>query len=394
MNIEVMLQKIGLGKVIWVGTFPSHYVRKMHLGIEKIRPGTMRFVYTANIKELNERVYERGTLPVESIVINEDFPVWQFLRALQKSRPRALIVAGYGDRLLAVTLLWCFWRRIKFSFWSDTNLLITLSGNSIKRLLKKLILKVILARAHKLLYIGARNRDVYIWLLGMKLSLNKLYFLPYPAIISEIKETPLSKVENIEKKDFEHLKILYLGRLEPIKAVHNLIHALTLLPSEIRNNVHLDIFGGGSEEVRLKEIADRQNISKLVSFHGPVASHSVAQAYSRADVFVLPSDKEPWGLVVNEALLAGVPVMCPFWVGAATDLITDGETGYVLENNNPSSIALGIERAFRMGSTHNKRLGIQGRTRVITGGWNEEAALAKLIALVDELSPQAEPRAL
>jgi glycosyltransferase involved in cell wall biosynthesis len=394
MNREVMLQKIGLGKIIWVGTFPSHYVRKMHLGIEKICPETMHFVYTANIDEMNERNYERGTLPVASAVINEDFPVWQLLGALQKSRPRAIIVAGYGDRLLAITLLWCFWKRIKFSFWSDTNLLITQNGNSIKRLVKKLILKVILTRAHKLLYVGTRNRDFYIWLLGLKLSLKKLYFLPYPAIISEIKETLLSKVERTEKKDGEPFKILYLGRLEPIKAVHNLIHALTLLPSEIRNSVHLDIFGGGSEEDRLKEMADRQNISKLVSFHGPVPSHSVAQAYLRADVFVLPSDKEPWGLVVNEALLAGVPVMCPFWVGAATDLITDGETGYVLENNNSSSIALGIERAFRMGSTHNERMGTQGRTRVITGGWNEEAAVAKLVALVDELSPQSDPCAL
>jgi glycosyltransferase involved in cell wall biosynthesis len=185
-----------------------------------------------------------------------------------------------------------------------------------------------------------------------------------------------------------YLKILYLGRLEPIKAIHNLLHALALLPAAIRHNVHLDIYGGGSEEDRLEEIVRKQSISELVSFHGPVASDQVAQNYAKADLFVLPSEKEPWGLVVNEALLAGVPVMCPFWVGAAADLITDGETGYILENNTPACIAAGIERAYLMGHV-NKQLGLRGRTRVMMGGWNVQEASAQLVTLIDEISRES-----
>jgi len=192
------------------------------------------------------------------------------------------------------------------------------------------------------------------------------------------------EAETLSQQDGKYFNILYLGRLEPIKAVHKLLKAFVLLPTCICNHIYLDIYGGGSEEVRLKEIAIKHGISELVSFHGQVASDQVAQAYARADLFVLPSDEEPWGLVVNEAMLAGVPVMCPFWVGAAADLITDGETGYILDNNTPECIAAGIERAYSAGLA-NKQLGIQGRDRLIKNGWNVEGASIKLASLLDAI---------
>lgn len=385
MSPEVLLENIGSEKILWIGESPSHYVRQMHLAVEAIRPGVVHFVYIADSAMINGRSYERGNLPNASTVHRSDYSIRKFLEILQRSRPRALIVTGYNTRLLSVALLWSYWKRAKFSFWCDTNILIILGGNSFTRLVKKSILKLIFSRAHKLLFIGTRNRDFYIWVLGLRLSIEKLFFLPYPATLSESTEAVPLKVESFSSQDGGHLKILYLGRLEPIKSVHNLLHALVLLPTAIRHSVHLDIYGGGSEEDRLKAIAGRQGISELVSFHGLVASDHVAQAYAKADLFVLPSEKEPWGLVVNEALLAGVPVMCPFWVGAAADLITDGETGYILENNTPACIAAGIERAYLMGHA-NKQLGFRGRTRVMMGGWNVQEASAQLVTLIDEIS--------
>jgi len=115
-----------------------------------------------------------------------------------------------------------------------------------------------------------------------------------------------------------------------------------------------------------------------------VASDQVTRIYQRADLFVLPSDAEPWGLVVNEALINGVPVMCPYWVGAAIDLITDSETGYVLDNNTPETIAAGLERVLHI-KEKNKKIGLMGQDRVLNGGWHINAASKRLISIVDEL---------
>lgn len=385
MTHRELLVGIDAEKILWVGGYPAHYVRQMHLAVEAMRPGAMHFIYIADSANVSERCYERGQLPTASTVLESNYPVKQFLGILQKTRPKALIITGYNLRLVGITLLWAYWKRARFSHWCDTNLLINLEQNPLLLLIKRSILKVIFSRAHKLLYIGARNRDFYIWLLGLRLATDKLFFLPYPAILTAPRVKVSLEYENFSPQDGRNLNIIYLGRLEPIKAVHKLLHALALLPTAVRNNVHLDIYGGGSEEDQLKGIAVTKSILDFVSFHGPIASDQVAQAYAKADLFVLPSDREPWGLVVNEALSAGIPVMCPFWVGAAADLITDGETGYILENNTPACIAAGIERAYQMGLA-NRQLGTQGRTRITTGGWNVEAASAGLVRLVDDLS--------
>ena len=384
----ISLEDIPSEKTYWVGGYPAHYVRKMHCSVEKERPGAIHFIYISGTDNVSEREYERGQLPAASTVLSAAYSVTKFLQLLNKLHPEALIITGYNHRLYAAALLWACWKRVRFCFWGDSNVLNALDQNPFLRLVKKQSLKLIFSRAHKLLYIGSRNRDFYIWLLGLRVATDKLFFLPYPAILAAPGTMGSAESECNHSQNGETLNILYLGRLEPVKAIHNLLNALVLLPTSIQKNVHFDIFGGGSEGGRLKKLTSELGLSDIVTHHGPVASDQVAQIYAKADLFVLPSDKEPWGLVVNEALSAGVPVMCPFWVGAAPDLVTDGETGYILENNTPACIASAIERAYRNRSA-NKQLGIQGRNRIVEGGWHVEAASAMLVGLVDGFSHNA-----
>jgi glycosyltransferase involved in cell wall biosynthesis len=70
-----------------------------------------------------------------------------------------------------------------------------------------------------------------------------------------------------------------------------------------------------------------------------VPSGETGALFESADVLVVPSHREPWGLVVNEALGHGLPVVAPYWVGAVADLVEDGVTGVVLRDNTPPSIA-------------------------------------------------------
>jgi len=378
------MTEIDKNKVLWIGGYPSHYVRAMHLKIETIRPGAVHFIYIKNNNNSNERDFEYGQLPLAITLLEGNFPIMSFLNILKRSRPRALIISGYDRPLFVSALLWSYWNRIKFCFWCDTNIIIIMSNSFIKRLLKKTILGLLFSRAYKLLYIGSRNRDFYIWLLGLRKSIDKLFFLPYPAIIDDSSKSMPDDFEGFDHRCREKFKLIYLGRLVPVKAVHKVLEALLLLPLTIRNNILLDIFGGGSEESRLEKLSEKYGLSDLVTFHGPIPSNQVEQVYLRADLFLLPSDNEPWGLVVNEALAARLPVLCSFWVGASADLISDGETGYLLRNNSPASIAEGIERAYHMGSL-NKRLGERGFERISEGGWHVKNASNQLALLLDIL---------
>jgi glycosyltransferase involved in cell wall biosynthesis/SAM-dependent methyltransferase len=369
---------IGNCEVLWIGCYPAHYTRVMHCEIERLRPGVVHFFYVVEVEDQIQRSYERGGMPESSELVGR-FPQWlPFLISLVKSKPKLVILAGYGDRFTKCALVWVYLTRRRFYFWSDTNLLDVLDRSRLNRFLRKSLLKTIFSRATRLLHIGSRNRDYWIWLLGRQRAQEKLYHMAYPALLmpddgSGVRES---------RQTAEKFTILFLGRLEPVKAVDKLLKAVSQIGLELRRSLRLDICGTGSEKNNLEILVRKLGLTEIVVFYGAVPSDQVAQAYSRADLFVLPSDLEPWGLVINEALSAGVPVMCPFWIGAAADLVVDGVTGYVLDDNEPGTIAAGIERAWRNREA-TVRLGQRGRELVRNGPWNNETVTKRFLQLVD-----------
>ena len=91
------------------------------------------------------------------------------------------------------------------------------------------------------------------------------------------------------------------------------------------------VIGDGPRRDEYVELSNRLTHGS-VKFFGFVQPHEIAFYYAQADVLVVPSVSEPWGFVVNEALSCSLPVVCSPQVGAAYDLITEGETGFVCES--------------------------------------------------------------
>jgi len=260
---------------------------------------------------------------------------------------------------------------------SDTNLLDALAQNYFRKYIKKLILSRLLLPAYKLLYIGSKNRDYYIWLLGRKRLSDKLYNFPYPAIPIHLEKEQV-KIETPNR----YLRILYVGRLEPIKGINNLIKSISLLSTTVKCSVRIDLYGSGSEHKKLIALAGKLGLNEIIHFHGAVKSNVVDEAYKNSDIFILPSEREPWGIVVNEAMSAGIPVMCPFWVGAAADLVIDGVTGFLIDDNSPEEIASGIERVLEQREIL-PIIGKHARKIVLEGPWNLEAVTKSFVTLVD-----------
>lgn len=119
--------------------------------------------------------------------------------------------------------------------------------------------------------------------------------------------------------------MLFVGHEFERKRLDLVLEALVALP----NAVCLWVIGGrGSSAAQYMEMAQRLGVAERVQFLGTV--NDAERYYQAADVFVLPSDYETWGLVVMEAMACGTPVlMTP--VGCAPHVVRDGETGYIVD---------------------------------------------------------------
>ena len=131
--------------------------------------------------------------------------------------------------------------------------------------------------------------------------------------------------------------ILYVGRLESFKGVHLLLEAFHRV-TEMIQNVSILLVGGGSEEAKLKEYCEQRNISDKVIFVGYKQPDELPKYYAAADLLVFPTLGDTFGLVVNEALASGLPVICSPFAGAA-DLIQEGKNGYVLNPRDTKKLA-------------------------------------------------------
>jgi D-inositol-3-phosphate glycosyltransferase len=137
--------------------------------------------------------------------------------------------------------------------------------------------------------------------------------------------------------------ILFVGRIDPLKGIDNLIKAIPLLRS--KTNVKLLVVGGDEnsrEELEeLKILALELNISDSVDFRGLVKHEQLPYFYNAADVCVVPSYYESFGLVPLEALACGTPVVAND-VGDLKHIIRSGDTGCIVSCNSPEKLADGI----------------------------------------------------
>lgn len=138
--------------------------------------------------------------------------------------------------------------------------------------------------------------------------------------------------------------LLYVGRIEPLKGLDILLRAVALLNDTADTN--LLIVGGNLEEdaelERLKTLAHSLNISDIVNFTGSVNQEELPEYYSAADVFVLPSWYESFGLVALEAMSCGTPVVVSR-VGGLKTFVEHGETGYLVSWRCPEAFARSLE---------------------------------------------------
>jgi glycosyltransferase involved in cell wall biosynthesis len=137
------------------------------------------------------------------------------------------------------------------------------------------------------------------------------------------------------------LTVLYVGRLIAIKRVSDLIEAFGELDDPAHANWRLRIIGDGSERSQLELQALRDS---RVTFEGFKSYDELGTIFGQCDVLVLPSEQEPWGLVVNEALGYGLYVVTSDRVGSAFDMLDSG-TGTTYPVGDTAALMAALRRS-------------------------------------------------
>ncbi len=145
--------------------------------------------------------------------------------------------------------------------------------------------------------------------------------------------------EEIRKKygiELQAKVVMYSGRLVKIKNVDLLIRAMAVLPE--KENYILFVVGDGKQRESYEALAKTLGVRMIVT--GFITEQqTLFRMYYAADCLVLPSVYDPWGLVINEAMSAHLPVIGTNYCGASMDLIQNGKNGYVLEQLEAGELA-------------------------------------------------------
>ena len=184
------------------------------------------------------------------------------------------------------------------------------------------------------------------------------------------------------KKDFHERDNLvgYIGRLSEEKGVSNFVKAIPQITKE-RGGIKVLIGGDGQLRNKIETYLDENSLNDKVKLLGWVLHDALPEYLNELKLVVLPSYTEGLPNLMLEAMACGTPVLATP-VGAIPDIITDGETGFIMDNNSPECIAENVIRALE----HPDLGAIMENARVLVGReFTYEVAVARYRQILDEL---------
>ena len=272
--------------------------------------------------------------------------VW---RSLSELRPRVVIVAGYYDVAAWAAWLWAQRHKAGVILWAESN-----EFDHRRRAWRELPKKLFVGRCDLAHVYGTSNRN-YIRRLGM--PVDRIFIKRAVADTDRFlrEDTPATSKPG-------HKVLLYVGRFSSEKNLAGLLRAFRGVQQDPENpRVVLNLVGYGPLGDELRELAKALGISPLVRFRGKFPQAELPAIYRSADAFVLPSLVEPWGLVVNEAMLSGLPVLVSTQCGCAADLVRP-ETGWTFSPWDEPSLTGLLQRISEMPREALVEMGRQARS--------------------------------
>jgi len=258
--------------------------------------------------------------------------------ALNRANPEAVICGGYNYLASWEALWWARSHNVRFILWSESNRHDARGGRAWVEWLKACFLK----RCDSFVVPGQASLE-YLQLLG--LPRDSIVVAPNAVdncwFQAQAESICARGAEFRERLRLPRRFVLFVGRLVPEKGVFDLLQAYAKLDAEVRSKVGLVFAGDGISRAELERRA--KGISPgTTCFPGFTHREELAGLYAHAEALVLPTHSDPWGLVVNEAMACGLPIIVSSVAGCAADLVEDGWNGYVVPPREAERLSTAI----------------------------------------------------
>lgn len=242
--------------------------------------------------------------------------------ALKRGRFQTVVCFGYHHPTIWLALLWCRVTRTRVLLWSESTLQDNRSYRGIVEWFKRQLLQQFdsfvaagTSQAGYLRHLGAHPEKIWI----APDAVDSDFFSSNSLIYRNKRE------ETKQALNVEGLIVLYVGRLIDAKGIPELLEALGRVV--MQNQATLFLVGDGPDRESYEQSCRARKLP--VRFEGFRTQEELPLYYGVADVLVFPTHSDPWGLVLNEAMCSGLPVICSTAAGAAADLVRHGYNGFV-----------------------------------------------------------------
>lgn len=246
-----------------------------------------------------------------------------------KKKYQLIFFAGWSNAIILTMMFLAKLKKIPIAVDSDTPL--APHTSFVKRIIKRIIYPILFKlptiflpagtrQAAYLKHYGAPHHKIII----EKMTVDVQSIQSYIQQLSSKSRNRLRQQIRFNENDFV---FLFIGRLIDRKGIIELLDAFSKINSA---NAKLLVIGDGPLRAMVEKFSEKNN---HIHYGGWLEKESIINMYFISDVFILPAHWEPWGLVINEAMAAGKPVITTDQVGCVDDLVIPYKTGLVTKSN-------------------------------------------------------------
>lgn len=301
--------------------------------------GARGFKRIKSVVDLNDCQFEHRVLSSANLFLfNREKTVCTYsglYKFIRKFQPDKIITIGYS---IATMKLWVrsFFRKTPYIIWSGSIKTTARNDSFFRKMQRSILIK----RASGFIAYGIKAKEYF-----------KSFGVPDSKISIAVNTVDTAFFEQETKKlrasqtpdNLKHLT--YIGYLTPRKNVQKLLEVVAILSLK-RKDFILDIVGDGKSRKKLTSFTEKNHLTPFVKFHGFKQKKELPAFLAQSSCFLFQTDFDIWGLVLNEAMAAGVPCMASVNAGAVYDLIREGETGFSVDFSRKQEVIKKLEWIF------------------------------------------------
>lgn len=307
----------------------------------------------------------------------DDAPVAEMLgrlhRTLDEHRPATVAIVGWSFKWSLGALDWCLRNKVPAILLSDST---AISNTRVwyKEQIKRRLLKL-----YSTAIVGGTPQREYVASLGMA---EDRIFRGWDIVDNEfyIRQSDAARTEGAGLRaalQAPERYFLSVSRFVDEKNVERLLEAYARYRSNAGSNAWKFVWiGDGPLRSTILELRKRLDLGNDLILPGWKQTHELPSYYAFAGAFVLASKRESWGLVVNEAMACGLPVLVSNHCGCAVDLVADGHNGYRFDPSSAVELADAMKRIARADVEELNRM--RNASREIVGEWSPEVWASNL----------------